>query len=86
MQDTSHVLKHQDLQISLGISYEERPVKILDRKEKVLRNKVIRLVKVWWQNRAAEDATWEIEKNMSQKYITLFRFSRTKLIQGGRDL
>ena len=46
MQDTSYILKHQDLQISPGISYEERPVKILDRKEKGLRNEVIPLVKV----------------------------------------
>ena len=72
MKDTSHVLKHQDLQISPGISYEERPAKILNRKEKILQNKVIPVVMVLWQNHATEDATWELEKDMHKKYPTFF--------------
>ena len=32
----------------------------MDRKDKVLRNKTIPLVKVLWRNSKVEEATWEI--------------------------
>ena len=41
-------------------------------KEKVLRNKVIRLVKVLWQHHGVEEATWEPEQEMREKYPYLF--------------
>ena len=43
----SHVLIRPMIEIEKNLSYEERPIKILDRQEKKLRNKVIPLVKVW---------------------------------------
>ena len=48
VRDSSHVLKHQEVEITPKVQYELQPTKILDRKEKVLRNKVISLVKVLW--------------------------------------
>ena len=50
------------------LSYEERPVQLLDRKDKVLRNKTIPLVKVLWKNSKSEEATWELEADMKEKY------------------
>ena len=44
--DPSHVIPHQPLEIGPDLSYEEEPVTILDWKDKVLRNKTIRIVKV----------------------------------------
>ena len=72
MADPSHVLQHQEIEISPAVSYEEQPVAILDRKDKVLRNKVIQLVKVLWRNRTHEEATWELETEMKEKYPALF--------------
>ena len=46
----SHVLNYEQLELSQDVSYEEHPVKILDTKEKELRNKRIPLVKVLWKN------------------------------------
>ncbi|KAM2637681.1 hypothetical protein EV1_022145 [Malus domestica] len=44
--DPSHVIPPQPLEINLHLSYNEEPVMILDWKDKVLRNKTVRLVKV----------------------------------------
>ena len=59
MADPSHVLDYQPIQIANDMSYEEQPMEILDRKEQVLRRRVIPLVKVCWVNHIAEKATWE---------------------------
>ena len=54
------------------LSYEEIPVQILDRKEQILRNKVIPLVKVLWRNHAIKEATWELEDKIRNDYPHLF--------------
>ncbi|KAL5563452.1 hypothetical protein UlMin_033199 [Ulmus minor] len=46
--DTSHVLELDAIEIQEDLSYEEKPIQILDRKEKTLWNKEIPLVKVLW--------------------------------------
>ncbi|KAM6543564.1 hypothetical protein CsatB_008011 [Cannabis sativa] len=68
--DTTHVLSYEDI---TNLSYEEQPVQILDRKEKVLRKKTILLVKVLWRNSEVEEATWELELQMREQYPELFR-------------
>ncbi|KAM1721649.1 hypothetical protein ACFX12_023161 [Malus domestica] len=42
----SHVIPHQPLEINPDLTYDEEPVTILDWKNKVLRNRTVRLVKV----------------------------------------
>ena len=39
--------------------FEEGPVCIMDSRDQVLRSKTVRLVKVLWQHRGVEEATWE---------------------------
>ncbi|XP_075500118.1 uncharacterized protein LOC142538703 [Primulina tabacum] len=68
----SHVLRHESLDLLPNLSYEEVPVQILDSKVKVLRNKEIGLVKVLWRNHVIEEATWESEEEMKQRYSILF--------------
>ncbi|KAM6562545.1 hypothetical protein CsatB_022543 [Cannabis sativa] len=70
--DPSHVLSYETLGLQEDLSFEERPVKILDRKDKVLRNKTISLVKVLWRNSVVEEATWELESDMQQQHPELF--------------
>ncbi|CAN6562694.1 unnamed protein product [Malus baccata var. baccata] len=43
--DPSHVIPHQPWEINPDLSYDEEPVTILDWKDKVMRNKTVRLVK-----------------------------------------
>ena len=55
--DPSHMLREQPVLLKENLTYEETPVQIVDRKEQVLRSKVIPLVKVLWKNHEREAAT-----------------------------
>ncbi|XP_068323172.1 uncharacterized protein [Pyrus communis] len=70
--DLSQVIPPQPLEINQDLTYDEKPVMILDWKEKVLRNKTVNLVKVLWRNHSAEEATWETEDRMRDLYPRLF--------------
>ncbi|XP_062088883.1 uncharacterized protein LOC133795447 [Humulus lupulus] len=70
--DPSHVLNYEPIEVEQDLTYEEKPVKILDRKEKELRNKNISLVKVLWRSSNIEEMTWEREDEMRSKYPKLF--------------
>ena len=54
-----------------NLTIQEQPVRILDRKEKLLRNKTLKLVKVLW-SKQTEEATWELEDSLHQKHPELF--------------
>ena len=60
------------MQLKENLTYEETSVQIVDRKEHVLRTKVIPLVKVLWKNHEREAATWEPEAQMRHQYPQLF--------------
>ena len=70
----SHVLTEQPVEIQENLTYEEEPVQILDRREQVLRNKTIPLVKVLWRSHTIEETTWEHEEQMKRHYPHLFRY------------
>ena len=56
------------LEIKEDLTYEERPLYVLDRKEHVLRIKVISMVKVLWNNHGVEEPMWESKKLMKTNY------------------
>ncbi|KAM2749438.1 hypothetical protein EV2_028332 [Malus domestica] len=70
--DPSHVIPPQPLEINPDLTYNEEPVTLLDWKDKELRNKTVRLVKVLWRNHSMEEATWEIKDVMREMYPRLF--------------
>ncbi|KAJ9541556.1 hypothetical protein OSB04_028062 [Centaurea solstitialis] len=59
-------------QISHSLNYVEKPVAVLDRKVRRLRNKEIGIVKVQWQHRKGSEWTWELEAEMREHYPELF--------------
>jgi hypothetical protein len=65
------VITHEPLDIQPTLTYEELLVQILDRKEQQLRTKMIPLVKVLWRNNKVEEASWELEQQMRDKYSHL---------------
>ncbi|CAN6712854.1 unnamed protein product [Malus baccata var. baccata] len=69
---SSHVIPPQPLEINLDLTYDDERVTILDWKDKELRNKIVRLVKVLWRNHSVEEATWETEDRMREMYPRLF--------------
>ena len=50
-----------ELELAKDLTYEEKPVKILDEMERTMRSKVIRFFKVLWEHHSEEEATWERE-------------------------
>ena len=48
--DPTHVINHYPLDVSEDLNYVKTPIEIVDHRDQVLRNKVIPLVRVIWQN------------------------------------
>lgn len=53
--DSSHVIDNLDLVVDEDVSYAVKPMRILDRDEKILRGKRIALVRVVWQHNGVEE-------------------------------
>ena len=70
--DPSHVINPSEVEIQSDLSYEEEPIRILAREVKELRNKRVPLVKVLWLKHGIEEATWEPESSMKERYPNLF--------------
>nr|GFB26504.1 putative reverse transcriptase domain-containing protein [Tanacetum cinerariifolium] len=59
-----HVVSYPLDQIRKDLSLAEEPEKILDRQERVMRNKTFPFVKILWKNHPEREATWETEESM----------------------
>ncbi|GKD95529.1 putative nucleotidyltransferase, ribonuclease H, partial [Tanacetum coccineum] len=68
-----HVVSYPLDQIREDLSLVEEPEKILDRQERVMRNKTIPFVKILWKNHPEREATWETEESMRASYPRFFR-------------
>jgi hypothetical protein len=64
----TEVLSEPELEIEPDLSYQEHPVKILDRKERSTRAKSIKMYKIQWSNHSEEEATWETEDFLRSNY------------------
>nr|GEX09519.1 hypothetical protein [Tanacetum cinerariifolium] len=67
-----HVVSYSLDQIREDLSLVEEPEKILDRQERVMRNKTILFVKILWKNHPEREATWETEESMGASYLCFF--------------
>ena len=70
--DPSHVLQWKDLELDVDATFEERPVRIVDRRDQVLRGRTIPLVRVLWTHYGVEETTWEREDEMRSRHPELF--------------
>ena len=71
--DETAVIPLEDIQIDERLNYVEKPVAIVDRETKTLRNgKTVNTVKVQWQHRRGSEMTWEPEEEMRAHYPDLF--------------
>ena len=69
------VVEIKGLYLQPDLSYIEHPVKILDEKERVTRNKVVKFYKVQWQNHSEDEATSEQESYILEHYPHLLSSS-----------
>jgi len=67
--DPNHVIDWNVIQVENEGDFWVEPVRIVDRKVKVIRNKSIGLVKVKWTYYSPKDTTWEQEKSMREAYL-----------------
>ncbi|KAE8691255.1 hypothetical protein F3Y22_tig00110890pilonHSYRG00240 [Hibiscus syriacus] len=63
-----HNIQIEEEELRPDLSYEEEPVQILNRDERVLRNRHIPMVKVQWSNRGPLEATLETLKSMEAHF------------------
>ena len=78
----------KEVELSPELTYEQKPVKILEESERRTRNKVIRFFRVQWEGHTEDEATWEREDSLREEYPYLFKEhpkSRDEIpIKGGR--
>jgi len=70
--DPSWVLPQVPMKIKGDLTLKAKPVKILDRDEKLLRNKRVPLVRVLWRSSQIEKETLERESEIKEKFPHLF--------------
>ncbi len=70
--EPGQVVNPSVIPIQEDLTYEEKPVQILDRQVKKLRTKWIPMVKILWSNHSEEEATWETEQDMLKRYPSVF--------------
>ena len=78
LHNPSHVLNYESLDVNPKLMYKERSIKILDRKDKVLRNELVPLVKVLWRNQVVEKTTWRQRWICEKDIWGYFKFRRRK--------
>ena len=75
--DGNYIIRWDLVLLDDNLSFEEEPIAILDREVRKLRSREIASIKVQWKNRPVEEATWEKEADMQERYPHLFTDSGT---------
>jgi hypothetical protein len=61
-------IEPQGIQIKADFEYREQPVRVLDTKDPVTRNKVVTTYKIQWSHHDESDATWETGEYLQTTY------------------
>ena len=67
-----HVLDYSELELQPDLLYAEKPIATMDRSVKTLKNQTIPLVLLSWNRHSPEEATWEREDVIRDRYPHLF--------------
>ena len=62
----------EEAQLESDLTYEEKPIKILETADRVTRTKTIKFCKVQWNHHTEEEATWEREDDLREDHPHLF--------------
>jgi hypothetical protein len=74
MSETSlrDIVPLEEVQLESDLTYEEKPIKILEIAERNTRTKTIKFSNVQWSHHTEEEATWEREENLREDHPHLF--------------
>jgi len=61
-----------NIKLQSDLTYQEKPIRVLEEMERVTRRKVIKFYKVVWNNHSEQDATWEREDYLREVYPTFY--------------
>jgi hypothetical protein len=62
----------EEVHLESDLTYEEKPIQILERAERNTHTKTIKFCKVQWSHHTEEEATWEHEDNLREDHPHLF--------------
>ena len=62
--DLDAIVEYKPLEIQEGLTHVEESVKIVDKKDQMLRTKMIPIIKVLWHNHGVEEASWETKQDI----------------------
>ena len=62
-----------NIKLQSDLTYEEKPIRVLEEMERVTRSKVIKFYKVVWNNHNEQDTTWEQEDYLCEVYPAFFK-------------
>jgi hypothetical protein len=62
----------EEVQLESDLTYEEKPIKILETSERVTCTKTISFCKVHWSHHIEEEATWEREDDLREDHPNVF--------------
>ena len=60
------------IQLKDDLTYEEKPIKILETAERNTRSKTIKFCNFQWSHHTEEEATWEREDSLREEHPHLF--------------
>ncbi|WVZ51272.1 hypothetical protein U9M48_002429, partial [Paspalum notatum var. saurae] len=72
LQVLEQVIDVADVQLEPNLTYQEYPIRVLDQKERSTRRRTIKFYKIQWSNHFEDEATWEQEEFLQNKYPDFF--------------
>ena len=71
--DPTHMIDWNLVQVEPKDDFQSEPLRILDRREITLQNRVVAWLKDQWKHFIPEEATWELEGDLQKYYPILFQ-------------
>jgi hypothetical protein len=66
-------IRVENVELKSDLTYEDKPIRIVDTNERVTCSKVIRFFKVVWNNQDERDATWKREDYLKEVYPIFYK-------------
>ena len=61
-----------NIKLQSDLTYEEKPIQVLEEMERVTQSKVIKFYKVVWNKHGEQDTTWERDDYLCEVYPTFY--------------
>jgi len=71
--DPTHMIDWNLVQVEPKDDFQSEPLRILDRREITLQNRVVTWLKDQWKHFSPEEATWELEGDLQKSHQILFQ-------------